>query len=146
MVKNAYSPCHQDACVQSSIGNTEWLLSHKGTSQTCFSGEKACFHRERRLGESPLGPSSRPRIRDQVRCIRWGQTSLFYAATSLLNWYKMACMGDILHILIWMTFISILSMYAQFGTYMYFRWRIIAVLRQSPAVLMFVDITGAPKL
>ena len=28
-----------------------------------FSGEKACFHRERWLGETPLGPSSRPRIR-----------------------------------------------------------------------------------
>ena len=33
-------------------------------------------------------------------------------------------------------------MYAQFGKYMYFRWRIITVLTQNPAVLMFEDITG----
>ena len=61
-VKITYSSCHEDACVQISIGNTKWLLRYKGASQTCFSGEKACFHRERRLGETPLGPSSRPRI------------------------------------------------------------------------------------
>ena len=42
-----------------------------------------------------------------------------------------------------MKFISMLSMSAQFGTYVYFRWRIITVLTQSPAVLMFGDITGA---
>ena len=29
---------------------------------TCFRGEKASFHREFWLGETPLGPSSRPRI------------------------------------------------------------------------------------
>ena len=55
-------------------------------------------------------------------------------------------MWDILHWLIWMKFISILSIYVQFGTYRYFCWRIIAVLTQSPAVLMLVDITSAPKL
>ena len=32
MVKDAYSPCHKDACVQISIGNTEWLLRYKGVS------------------------------------------------------------------------------------------------------------------
>ena len=31
-VKNTYSPCHKDACVQISIGNTEWLLRYKGAS------------------------------------------------------------------------------------------------------------------
>ena len=46
-----------------SIGNTEWLLCYKSVSQTCFSGEKACFHRERWLGETPPGSSSRPRIK-----------------------------------------------------------------------------------
>ena len=30
--------------------------------KTCSSGEKASFHRERWLRETPLGPSSRPRI------------------------------------------------------------------------------------
>ena len=29
-VKNTYSPCHKDAYVQISIGNTEWLLRYKG--------------------------------------------------------------------------------------------------------------------
>ena len=32
VVKNTYSPCHKDACVQISIGNTEWLLRNKGVS------------------------------------------------------------------------------------------------------------------
>ena len=37
-----------------------------------FSGEKACFHRERWLGETPLGPSSRPRIevKQLFNCIK----------------------------------------------------------------------------
>ena len=37
-------------------------------------------------------------------------------------------MGDILHWLIWMKFISMLSMYVPFETYRHFRWRIIVVL------------------
>ena len=57
-------------------------------------------------------------VRDQIHCIRWGQTSIFYAATSLLNCYKKACMGYILHGLIWTKFVSLRSMYAQFGIYM----------------------------
>ena len=32
VVKNTYSPRHKDACVQISIGNTEWLLRQKGVS------------------------------------------------------------------------------------------------------------------
>ena len=32
VVKNAYSPCHKDACIKISIGNTEWLLRYKGVS------------------------------------------------------------------------------------------------------------------
>ena len=32
VVKNTYSPCHKDAFVQISIGNTEWLLRYKGLS------------------------------------------------------------------------------------------------------------------
>ena len=32
VVKITYSPCHKDACVQISIGNTEWLLLYKGVS------------------------------------------------------------------------------------------------------------------
>ena len=41
---------------------------------------------------------------------------LFHAATSLLNLYKMACIGDILYVLTWVKFISILSIYVQSGT------------------------------
>ena len=62
VVKNIYSRCHKDACVQISTGNIEWLLRYKGVSSTCFSGDNVCFHRERWLGETPLGPRSRPRI------------------------------------------------------------------------------------
>ena len=29
--------------------------------------------------------------------MRWGHPTLFHTDTSLLNWYKMACMGDILY-------------------------------------------------
>ena len=32
VVKNTYSPCHKDACIKISIGNTEWLLRYKGVS------------------------------------------------------------------------------------------------------------------
>ena len=32
VVKNTYSPCHKDACVQISIENTERLLRYKGVS------------------------------------------------------------------------------------------------------------------
>ena len=32
VANNTYSPCHKDACVQISIGNTEWLLLYKGVS------------------------------------------------------------------------------------------------------------------
>ena len=39
-----------------------------------------------------------------------------------------------------------LSVYAQSGTHRRFHWRIITILTQNPTVLMFVDITGAPKL
>ena len=41
---------------------------------------------------------------------------------------------------------SMLSMYVQSGTHRHFHRRIIAVITQNPAVLMFVDNTGAPKL
>ena len=33
----------------------------------------------------------------QVRCMSWGHPSLFHAATSLLNWYKMAFIAKVLH-------------------------------------------------
>ena len=75
--------------------------------------------------------------------MRWGLPSLFYAATPLINWYKMACMRDILYRLIWMKFISMLSMYVQSGG-THSHWRIM-VLTQSPTVLIFVDITSAPN-
>ena len=32
VVKNTYSRCQKDACVQISIGNTKWLLRYKGAS------------------------------------------------------------------------------------------------------------------
>ena len=32
VVKNTCSPCHKDACIKISIGNTEWLLCYKGVS------------------------------------------------------------------------------------------------------------------
>ena len=32
VVKNTYSPYHKDACINISIGNTEWLLRYKGVS------------------------------------------------------------------------------------------------------------------
>ena len=37
-------------------------------------------------------------------------------------------------------------MYVRSGTHMHFHRRIIVVLTQNPTVLMFLDITGAPKL
>ena len=40
---------------------------------------------------------------------------------------------------------SILSMYVQSEARRNFQWRIIAVLAQTSTVLMFVDVTGAPK-
>ena len=46
VLKNTYSRCHKDACVQISIGNIEWLLRYNGVSQTCFSSEKESFHWE----------------------------------------------------------------------------------------------------
>ena len=32
VMKNTYSPCHEDVCVQISIANTEWLLHYKCVS------------------------------------------------------------------------------------------------------------------
>ena len=43
----------------------------------------------------------------------WGHPGLFHADTSLIDWYKMACMRDIVNILIRMKSISLLSMYMQ---------------------------------
>ena len=37
-------------------------------------------------------------------------------------------------------------MYVRSGTHRHFHWRLIAVLTQSPTVLIFVDITITPKL
>ena len=45
-----------------------------------------------------------------------GGIQFFHAAASLLKWYKMTYMEDILHRLIGMKFISMLSMYVQSGT------------------------------
>ena len=64
----------------------------------------------------------------QVRCLRWGQPSLFHTAMSLLIWYKMFCMRDISYRLIWMKYINVLSVYAQSGTHRPVNWWIIAVL------------------
>ena len=64
----------------------------------------------------------------QVRCLRWGHPSLFHTATSLLIWYKMFSMRDILYRLMWMKFINMLSVYVQSGTHRRFNWWIIAVL------------------
>ena len=50
-------------------------------------------------------------ISHQARCMGWGHQSLFHAASSLLNWYKMACMTNMLHRLIWVKFMSMLSMW-----------------------------------
>ena len=69
-----------------------------------------------------------------------GHLSLFHAATSLSNWYEMACMGDISYRLIWMKFLSMLSMCVQSGRHRHCHWGIIAVLSQNSTVLMFVDI------
>ena len=63
----------------------------------------------------------------QVRCLRWGQPSLFHTAMSLLIWYKMFCMRDISYRLIWMKYINMLSVYAQSGTHRPVNWWIIAV-------------------
>ena len=62
VVNNTYSRCHKVACVQILIGNTEWLLRYKGVSSKCFSSEKACFHLEHWLCQTPLGGNSRLRI------------------------------------------------------------------------------------
>ena len=58
---------------------------------------------------------------------------------------KMARMANISNRLICVKFISMLSMYVQFGTHRHFHWRIIVVLTQNPTVLMFVDITSTPQ-
>ena len=65
-------------------------------------------------------------IYHQVCCMCWGHPSVFHAAISLLNWYKMVCIANILHRLIWVKFISMLSMYVQSETQRHFHWRIIA--------------------
>ena len=98
VVKNTYSPCHKHACVQISIGNTEWLLRYKGVSYTCFSGDKASFHRERWLGETPLWPISRPRI---ARVTSWHRyhysdvimNAMAYHTTSLTIVYSTVYSG-----------------------------------------------------
>ena len=41
----------------------------------------------------------------------WGYLTPFYAVTSPLDRYKMACITNILHRFIWMKFMSVLSMY-----------------------------------
>ena len=64
----------------------------------------------------------------QVRCLRWGYPSLFHTATSLFIWYKMFRMRDISYRLIWMKFISMLSVYVQSVMRRRFNWWIIAVL------------------
>ena len=43
----------------------------------------------------------------------------------------MACIGDILHRLIWMKSISMLSLYVQSGTHRHFQWIIMTVLTQK---------------
>ena len=45
-----------------------------------------------------------------------------------------------------MEFINMFSVYAQFGTHSRFNWKIIVVLIYNPSVLMYVEITDAPKL
>ena len=53
---------------------------------------------------------------------------------------------DSLHRLLWVKLMGMFSMYVQSRTHRHFHWRIIVVLTQNPTVLMYVDITGAPKL
>ena len=72
--------------------------------------------------------------------------SLIHVAMSLLNWYKMACVVNILHRFIWMKFVSILFMYVHSGKHGHFHWRTFVILTQSPTVLKFVYITDAQKL
>ena len=52
---------------------------------------------------------------------------------------------EILYRLIWMTFISMFSMYVQSGTHRHFNWWIITVLTWSPTMICMY-ITNAPKL
>ena len=82
----------------------------------------------------------------QVRWLRWGHPSLFYAAMSLLIWYKIFYVRDISYRLIWIEFINMFSVYAQSGMCSPFNWWIIVVLTYNPSVLMCVEITDAPKL
>ena len=63
-----------------------------------------------------------PTICHQVRWLRWGHPSLFHTATSLLIWYKMFCVRDISHRLMWVEFINMFSVYAQSGTHSRFNW------------------------
>ena len=74
----------------------------------------------------------------QVLWLRWGHPSLFHTATSLLIWYKMFCVRDISHRLIWMEFINKLSVYAQSEMHSRFNWWIIVVLTYHPSVLICV--------
>ena len=86
-----------------------------------------------------------PIICHQVRCLRWGHPHLFHTATSLFISYKRFCMRDISYWLIWMKFISMLSVYMQSGMHRCFNWWIIAVLTSNPSVLMCVEISDAHK-
>ena len=46
-------------------------------------------------------------IRHQIRYMHWGHPSLLHAATSLLNWYKMTCLVNILYRVKFMSMLSI---------------------------------------
>ena len=58
----------------------------------------------------------------QVRWLRWGHPSLFHTTISPLIWYEMFCVRDISYKRIWMEFINMFSVYAQFGTHSHFNW------------------------
>ena len=72
----------------------------------------------------------------------WG--SLFHAATSILNWYEMAYMANVLYRPVrwnlWACFLHMCNL-----EHRHFHWRIIVALAQNPTVMMSVDITGTPN-
>ena len=57
-----------------------------------------------------------------------GHPSLFHTVKSFLIWYNMFCVRAISYRLIWMEFINMFSVYAQFGKHSRFNWWIIVVL------------------
>ena len=113
--------------------NKKWRKNHK-TRLIILMSWSACQNSEDSAQILPTRTWIKPKynyanpiycfatICHQVPWLRWGNSSLFHTATSLLIWYKIFCVRDISHRLIWMEFINMFSVYAQSGTHSRFNW------------------------